>query len=132
MGPQPPEQRSKFIEWNYHSELFAFANRLNEQFDQKLLQQAFTNRSYIIKEELKQQEVGIENPDTNLNDNNILIEKGDQIINEYVMAFLLSQLPQFPIDGIKAIHNYLITNEMLAYISSNLGTSDLILSSVSN
>lgn len=36
-------------------------------------------------------------------------------------------LPKFPRDGIKAIHKHLMSEEILANVSSNLGTKDLIL-----
>lgn len=91
------------------------------------MQQAFTNRSYIVQEELKQQEVGIEEPVTNLTDNKKLIENGGQLISEYVNVFLTLHLPKFPLDGIKAVHDWLLSDEVLANISSHIGTKELIL-----
>lgn len=130
LGPDPLPNRKSFIEWNYNSELYAFGQRLGEQFDLSYLQQSFTHRSYIIQEELRQQEVGIVNPVTNLQDNKPLIEKGDQLLASHINAFLSAHLPQFPLAGIAAIQQYLLSEESLANISSHLGTSDLILSAV--
>lgn len=131
LGPEPQTNRKTFIEWNYNAELFAFSKRLGEDFDMKQLQQAFTHRSYIIEEEMKQEKVGIENPVTNLEDNKVLIIKGEKLITDFVNIFLTSQLPRFPEAGIAAVQQYLLSDESLANVSSHLGTNDLILSSVS-
>lgn len=119
--------RTTFIEWNYTSELFAFGKRLNESFNPVVLQQAFTHRSYIVKEELKQQEVGIEEPNTNLSDNKELMQTGEQLISKYVHAFLTTHLPKFPAEGIQAVHDHLLSDEMLAKVSSHIGTRELTL-----
>ena len=66
MGPEAITHRSSYTDWNYESELYAFGKRLNEDFNQTKLQQAFTDRSYIVQEEMKQKAVGIENPDIKL------------------------------------------------------------------
>lgn len=130
LGPDPITNRKTFIEWNYNAELFAFGQRLSEQFDLNHLQQSFTHRSYIIQEELRQQEVGIDNPVTNLQDNKSLIEKGEQLLVSHINAFLLAHLPRFPLAGIASIQHHLLSDESLANISTHLGTSDLILSAV--
>lgn len=124
-------QRSTFIDWNPRAELFAFGKRLNESFDQELLQQAFTLRSYINQEEMRQRSVGIEEPELNLKDNRALAERGSQILGEYVEAFVRAHLPKFPEDGVRAVKEYLLSEEMLAKISKDLGTTDIIFSAVS-
>lgn len=131
MGPEPIQykMRSNFIEWNYNAELFAFSKRLNEEFDMKLLQQAFIDRSYIIKEEIRQRELGIENPQIDLKDNHELIEKGDQIISDYVNEYLKFSLPNVPSIGLNSIHKYLKSEDILSHIALNIGVKDLILSS---
>lgn len=126
--PEALTHRSTFIEWNYPAEIYAFSKRLNEELNPAILQQAFTHRSYVIQEEMKQREVGIENPNLNLPDNSKLVEKGEKIINEYINAFLSLSLNKVPREGIRDICNYLMSEENLAHISSNLGTTDLILS----
>lgn len=102
--------------------------RLGEKFNPSLLQQAFVDRSYIIQEEMKQKSVGIENPELHLQDNAKLIQKGDEMMTEFIITYLNLSLPKLPRDGIKAIYRHLIADETLAHISSNLGTRDLIMS----
>lgn len=69
--------RNTFLEWNLEAELYAFAQRLNEDFDSDLLLQAFTDRSYVIKEEMKQKEIEF---DIKMKDNRELVEIGNKII----------------------------------------------------
>lgn len=128
MGPQAPQRRSDFLEWNYDAEIYAFGVRLNEKFAPALLQQAFVDQSYIAQEEMKQQAVGIENPIIQLVENTSLIQKGDELITEFTIIYLNLLLPKYPREGIKAIYKHLISDENLSHISSHLGTSDLILS----
>lgn len=54
MGPQLPDPRSQYLEWNYDAEIYAFAKRLGETFQDTLLRQAFRHRTYIIQQELKE------------------------------------------------------------------------------
>lgn len=130
MGPEPTTNRKNFVEWNNTAELYAFGQRLNEHFDDALLQQAFTHRSYIVQEELRQEHHGIDAPVTNLKDNKSLIEKGESLLKEYTEIFLSAHYPKLPEAGIRAIQSHLLSESMLANISSHLGTSDLILSAV--
>uniref|UniRef100_A0A336LLF6 Large ribosomal subunit protein mL44 n=1 Tax=Culicoides sonorensis TaxID=179676 RepID=A0A336LLF6_CULSO len=127
MGPEPLRPRSSFLDWNYGAEIFSFQKRLNEEFDKDLLQQSLTHRSYIIKEEQRQKELGIEQPDLGLKDNRKMIEDGNQLLSNYVNAFLLFSYPKLPSIGIKAIHDYLLSDDLLAHVSSHIGTKDLIL-----
>lgn len=130
--PESYKQRSGFIEWNLPAELYAFGKRLNENFKPDLLQQAFTQRSYIIQEELRQQVVGIEEPELNIKDNLELADRGDEILRKYVEAFIKYHLPNYPSEGVAAIKDYLLSTERLAHVSQNLGTKDIILTSVSS
>lgn len=130
--PEEWKQRSSFIEWNYRAELYAFGQRLHEQFDQKLLAQAFVDRSYVVQEEQRQREVQIENPVVDMKDNAELVVRGEEILREYVLAFLQYSLPRFPLAGLNAVREHLLSEEQLAKIGKNLGTVDIILSDVSN
>lgn len=47
-GPQKPDRRSAYIEWNYDAELFAFNARLQENFDDTLLRTALTHPSHVF------------------------------------------------------------------------------------
>lgn len=73
LGGKVQNPRNTFLEWNLEAELFAFGKRLNEEFDPDLLLEAFTDRSYVIKEELKQKEINI---DIKMKDNRKLTEEG--------------------------------------------------------
>jgi len=127
IGRQPEPRRSDFIDWNYDAEIYAFGVRLKEKFSPSLLQQAFVDRSYIVQEEIKQRAVGIEEPVIQLTDNTKLIQKGDELLTEFIVTYLNLSLPKYPRDGIKAIYKHLISDEVLAHVSSHLGTKDLIL-----
>lgn len=125
-GPQKPEPRSGFVEWNYRSELFAFGKRLNEEFELPLLQTAFTERTYAHQEKERQLKLGIAEEDLHTSDNSQLAEKGAHIAKAYVEAYLLHSLPKVPAQGQQAIASYLLSTESLAHVSSHLGTKELI------
>lgn len=127
LGPEPVHQRSSFIDWNYNAELFAFAKRLNEEFNRDLLQQALTERSFIVQEEKRQRELGIEEPVLNVRDNADLVKHGEELLSNYVGAFIRYSFPRLPYDGMRAIQDYLCSDEVLAHVSQHIGTKDLIL-----
>ncbi|XP_017141459.1 39S ribosomal protein L44, mitochondrial [Drosophila miranda] len=125
-GPQKPEPRAGYVEWNYRSELFAFGKRLGENFELPQLQEAFTQRSYAHQQEEKQRKLGIEEGDLKIADNQELAKMGGHIARAYVEAFLKQSLPKVPKEGQEAIASYLLSTETLANVSSHLGTKDLI------
>lgn len=127
LGPQAPAPRSGFIEWNYRAELFAFGKRLQEEFQMPLLQTAFTQQSYLAKEEAKQRELGIEEVDIQMAHNVDLARRGADIAKEYVDAFLKFSLPKVPHEGQKSIASYLLTTESLSKVALNLGMKELLL-----
>lgn len=127
MGPQPPVQRSNFIEWNYKAELYAFGKRLGEEFQEDVLRQALTERSYIELEEEKQRKVGIE-PQLDISDNADLACRGEKFIKAYTEQYLTVVLPSLPSDYICAIQEDLMKEENLAYVSKHIGIDDLVLS----
>ncbi|PSN35695.1 39S ribosomal protein L44 [Blattella germanica] len=114
---------------NYQAEIYAFGKRLNEEFRKDLLQQAFTHRSYIIQEEMKQREVGIEDPKLDLQDNRELSKRGEKLMSAYLKQHLRVALPRFPEEGICGVLDYLMKDTTLAHVSKNIGTSDIILCS---
>lgn len=128
MDPQP-NPRNLYAEWNYNSELFAFGKRLNEEFNKEHLQRAFIERSYIVMEEEKQKKVGIDDPQVLLKDNSEFVKKGESFILEFCKRYLRLVYPRYPEEGISAVSEYLISDDVLADISKNLGTTDLILTS---
>ncbi|XP_068623361.1 large ribosomal subunit protein mL44-like [Battus philenor] len=126
LGGKKTNPRNTFLEWNLEAELFAFGKRLSEEFDSDLLLQAFTDRSYVIKEEMKQKEMEI---NIKMKDNKELAQEGDQFINHYVQLYLENVLPKYPLEGIAEIKKHLTSEETLANISLHLGTKDIILAS---
>lgn len=91
--PQPEPKRSTFLDWNRSAEIYAFNKRLSENFDTEKLEQAFTHRSYIIKEEQRQKEMGLEDYKLDLEDNTNLVMKGDKLTSEIVQSYLAQALP---------------------------------------
>ncbi|XP_039231548.1 39S ribosomal protein L44, mitochondrial isoform X2 [Drosophila yakuba] len=130
LGPQKPERRAGFVEWNQRSELFAFSQRLGESFKVSQLQRAFTEKSFAQREEDRRRQLGIEESDLQMPHNSDLVEKGQHIAHAYVEAFLQHQLPKVPNDGHHAITSFLLSTETLAHVSSHLGTKDLIQSTL--
>ncbi|XP_059053051.1 large ribosomal subunit protein mL44 [Achroia grisella] len=124
LGGKKTNPRNTFLEWNLEAELYAFGKRLNEDFDSDLLLQAFTDRSYVIKEEMKQKEMEF---DIKVKDNRELAEQGEKFLNEYIQMYLETALPKFPLEGIAGIRRYLTTEELLAHVSQHIGTKDIIL-----
>lgn len=120
-------KRSSFTDWNFDSEVYAFDQRLNENFDLKLLAQAFCQRSYIVQEELRLEQLGVDVNEIALSDNRQLAETGRAIATEYVLAFLKYHLPRLPAAGIATVADFLLSVEKLAHIATNLGTKDLIM-----
>ncbi|CAD6991847.1 unnamed protein product [Ceratitis capitata] len=129
LGPQEPQPRSGFIEWNYRAELFAFGKRLHEEFQLPMLQTALTQPSYIEKEKVRQTELGISEVDINMQDNYELSERGAYLTNECVQAFLKHSFPLIPLEGIVAFKEYLLSTEMLSHIAAHLGMTELLLDS---
>lgn len=142
---------------NYDTELYAFSKRLGENFENNLLQNALTERSYIISEEEKQKEVGIEKPILDLTDNRELAEKGSIFIDDIVKRYLRTVFPKLPEEGIlyvylinidkqfffihvlisffcggsRETHRFLTNVDTLSNVSFHIGTSDIILCAVS-
>ncbi|XP_033216052.1 39S ribosomal protein L44, mitochondrial [Belonocnema kinseyi] len=124
-----PVIRSNFLEWNRGAELYAFNVRLSEKFDEDILEQALTHRSYVIQEEEKQKKVGIENPEIELLDNRELITDGQKILPRIVESYLSKSLPYAPQDCILVLRDYLLSTKMLASVTTGIGLKDLVLSS---
>jgi large subunit ribosomal protein L44 len=81
-----------------------------------------------VQEEMKQRNVGIENPVVELSDNTKLAKKGEELMTEFIISFLNISLPKFPREGIRAIYHHLVSNKILGKVSRYLGTKELILS----
>ncbi|XP_053960966.1 39S ribosomal protein L44, mitochondrial [Anastrepha ludens] len=127
LGSIPPQPRSGFVEWNYRAELFAFGKRLQEDFQLPMLQAAFTQHSYVEKEQVRQSELGIKESDAKIQDNLQLAERGAYLANECVRAYLKHSLPLVPAEGINAFTDYLLSTKMLSHIGAHLGMTELLL-----
>lgn len=127
LGPQKPEPRAGFVEWNYRAELFAFGKRLQEDFQIPLLQTALTQQSYIAKEEAKQRELGIEEIDIQMAHNKELSARGQQIAKEYIEAFVEFSLQKMPTEGKIYIVSHLMSTDSLSNVALNLGMKELLL-----
>ncbi|XP_014487761.1 PREDICTED: 39S ribosomal protein L44, mitochondrial [Dinoponera quadriceps] len=123
----PIPKRNTFLDWNRSAEIYAFNKRLSENFNIEKLEQAFTHRSYIIKEEQRQKEMGIEDPSLDINDNTTLIMKGEKLVSDIVQNYLTEVLPFAHENVIMSLHDYLLSEEMLATASLHIGTKDIIL-----
>jgi large subunit ribosomal protein L44 len=58
-GPEPERPRAVWSNWNYDSEIFAFGKRLNEEFNESLLKQAFIDPTYAISQKNQLKELGV-------------------------------------------------------------------------
>lgn len=125
--PQQEPKRNTFLDWNRSAEIYAFNTRLTEKFNVDKLEQAFTHRSYVIQEEQRQREIGIEEPKLDIQDNADLIMKGEKLTSEIVQNYLTQALPRVPENIIISLHDYLLSEEILAKASSHIGTKDIIL-----
>lgn len=124
--PTPPAPRSSYLEWNYDAELYSFAKRLGEHIDPDILAQSLTQRSFIIMEEERQKAVGIEQPIINVTENTPLVEQGRQFLSSYVKQYLRIALPFFPEEGIESVHNYLLSEDVIANIAFHIGMNDIV------
>lgn len=127
--PQTEQKRNTFIEWNRDAEIFAFNERLKEKFNIEKLNQAFIHKSYILQELETQKEMGITDPKLDIEDNEEFIKEGKEITSQVIKTFLEKELSNLPQSGVKALHDYLMSQPILAQASSHLGTKDIILTS---
>ncbi|KAL9923593.1 large ribosomal subunit protein mL44-like [Glossina fuscipes fuscipes] len=127
LDPRPLECRSRFLHWNYRAELFAFGKRLNEDFQIYLLQTALTQESYVTKEKVKQEELGVENADMQLKHNAELAQHGQRLAKVYIEAFVAHSLSKMPADGHKVVTSYLLTVDTLAHVSLHKGMKELLM-----
>nr|CAG4642056.1 EOG090X0DYO [Eurycercus lamellatus] len=118
--------RSTFLEWNYDAELFAFSNRLGEKFDDALLRQALTHKSYIERESAKLSSMGVE-PNLQLQTNEGLAAKGEEMISKFVKGYLRAVFQHAPEEMISILHDFLVSTATLADVGKHLGLGDLML-----
>ncbi|XP_005993091.1 39S ribosomal protein L44, mitochondrial [Latimeria chalumnae] len=129
-GPPAPKPRSHQPNWDYHAEVQAFGHRLTETFFLDLLKTAFVNSCYIKFEESKRLELGLDKDKValNLKDNQELCEQGASFSSMYLTDFFKQTYPSMPSEGVAAIVNYLLCQEVVCHVARNLGVEDLTLS----
>lgn len=85
---------------NYKAEIYAFGKRLGEDFKEDLLREAFTEKSFIIKESEKLMKVGVD-PQLDMKDNSNFAVEGEKFTSQYVHKYLVTVLPSLPSEHIK-------------------------------
>lgn len=130
-GPPKPVPRSQQPNFDYHAEIVAFSNRLSETFSIQLLKTAFVNQSYLVKEESRRRELGLdyEAAALNLQDNQALAEEGSDFTLSYLTSTLQQAFPSLPAAGLRALVDYLSSQQVMCHVAQNLAVEDLTLSS---
>ncbi|XP_039615713.1 39S ribosomal protein L44, mitochondrial [Polypterus senegalus] len=129
-GLPPPKPRSQQPNWDYHAEVQAFANRLQEEFTLEHLKTAFVNPCYICSEEATRRELGFDKATAvlNLKDNQELSEQGSEFVYGYLASCLQAAHPDLPAVGVNAIVEYLTGPDVICHVAKHLAVDDLTLS----
>ncbi|XP_060583025.1 large ribosomal subunit protein mL44-like [Ruditapes philippinarum] len=125
VGPEKERHPSVYGCWSHDAEIFAFSQRLGENFDENLLKEAFVQRSYVEQEAKKQKDLGLDT-EIDLRDNVELSEKGQKLASRFIKAYLRYSYPQAFEEKICAIHDFLMSNETLLHVGTNLGLRELM------
>lgn len=128
IGPEKLRKRSDWPQWDYQAELFAFNKRLNENLTAETLQCIFVHDSYIRMEEEKRKDMSEQNVQLDLNSNKGIIAHGVNILIQFIPRYLRQTYQFLPEEGISAVCQYLISDDVLSHVSYNIGTKDLIFS----
>ncbi|XP_075057758.1 large ribosomal subunit protein mL44 [Mixophyes fleayi] len=130
-GPPKPVPRSQQPNFDYHAEVVAFSNRVNEAFSIDLLKTAFVNHSYVVEEENRRRELGLDKEIAALylQDNHKLAEDGSAFTLSYLTNALMKAFPNLPLTGVKALVDSLTSQQVLCHVAQNLAVEDLTLSS---
>jgi len=123
LDPEPANSRSSYLEWNYEMELHCLGKRLGETFDERLLKEALVQREWANLQEFEAKNRGDESFIVEQH-NQELAEDGYKIISDYIKEFYEKS---YPADIVRALHDYLTTDEMLAHVAKHLGVADLII-----
>ncbi|KAG0411393.1 hypothetical protein HPB47_011499 [Ixodes persulcatus] len=128
-GPEPLRHRSVWVEWNYDCEIYAFAKRLGETWSDETLRTAFVQQSFVEREAENRRELGMPLGDDgtlSLTPNTDLALAGRQLCDSYADEYLVREFPQLPREGVNAVKEHLMSDQVLSHVSKNIGTSDLI------
>ncbi|OWF55290.1 39S ribosomal protein L44, mitochondrial-like [Mizuhopecten yessoensis] len=135
LGPEPERHPSAYGIWNYDSEVYAFGKRLGEDFKDEILKTSLVLRSYQEEDEKAKEILLDDYSEENDDDDNTvsrdsneqLAKQGEKLASRYVKAYLRATYPEMFEEGISAVHDYLTSDEMFAYVGSQLGLKDIIL-----
>jgi len=127
IAPSEPERhRSEYPNWSFEAELYAFGQRLGEEFDEGTLRKALQDSSHAEKQLAREKKVGLES-NASLGDNSELASLGLEIIENYTKAYLRTHFPNLPEEGCSHICGYLTSDLVSAHIGRNIGLADLVL-----
>ncbi|RWS08841.1 39S ribosomal protein L44-like protein [Dinothrombium tinctorium] len=130
--PHPERHRREWQNWNYKSELFAFSQRLSEKFSEEMLRVCFTDKSYVEKEDEQRKELGMPEIELRTENNSELAAIGTNKLTPFIKSYLRYFLKNVPEECISAVHNYLMSDTVLADIASKIGCTQLILCNAIN
>ncbi|KFM66328.1 39S ribosomal protein L44, mitochondrial, partial [Stegodyphus mimosarum] len=127
-GPDRVRRRNEWFNWNYEAELYGFVQRLHENITENTLRCAFIHDSYIQLENEKRKELDMPLQDVQLDikSNSALISLGYETTSNYLKKYLRHCFQFLPEEGLCALHDHLLSDEVLSHISFNIGTSELI------
>ncbi|KAL4229295.1 39S ribosomal protein L44 [Mactra antiquata] len=125
VGPEKERHPSEYGCWNHDAEIYAFGQRFGEDFNDMVLKEAFVQRCFVEQEIEKQKDLGLD-MEIDMTDNEILAEKGYSLASRFIKAYLRYSFPQLFEEGISAIHDFLLSDEMLFHIGCNIGLKELI------
>ncbi|XP_036393220.1 39S ribosomal protein L44, mitochondrial [Megalops cyprinoides] len=129
-GPPPPKPRSQQPNWDYHAEVEAFSNRLQENFSLELLKTAFVNPCYVQTEEERRRTLGVdaETAALSLKDNTELRGKGWDFSCRSLSDWCRGSFPALPEEGVAAVVGHLTGPDVVCHVARNLAVEDLTLS----
>lgn len=125
---QPLRPRSAWQDWNSSSELFAFAQRLNEgSLSEASLTKIFTHRSFVEEMEREQRELGIDDVNTGVECNDQLILEGKALARPFIESYLRYFLRQAPEECIQSVADHLLSEEILGETAKWIGCIGILM-----
>lgn len=126
IGPDKMRKRSEWFDWNYDAEIYAFNKRLHENVSDETLRCVFIDDSYIRMEEQKRKDMAVQDAELNLKSNSSLSALGEDVMSKFLLRYLRAAFQYLPEEGIRRVHDYLMSDDVLSHVSYNLGTKELI------
>lgn len=120
-------RRDELQEWNYRSEIFAFSRRLQENLSENTLRRVLAHPSYV--DSVKRSQAKLSLPDPNLESNEGMVVRGEQLLDQCLKPYLRHVYPRVPEDGIQSTVDYLKSDQVMADIAQWIGCKDIVLTS---